>query len=45
MFSFKNGKMSREQLYSNIAESLPELPMDILQLIYRIIACSESGLE
>lgn len=45
MFSFKNGKMSREQLCSSITEALPELPLDILQLIYRIIACAESGLE
>ena len=45
MFSFKNGKMSREQLCNSIAEALPELPLDILQLIQRIVACSESGLE
>lgn len=45
MFNFKNGEMSREKLCSSITESLPELPVDILQLIMRIIVCSESGLE
>ena len=45
MFNFKNGKMSREQLCNSIAEALPELPIDILLLIQRIITCAESGLE
>lgn len=45
MFNFKNGNMSRDQLCCYITESLESLPMDILLLIHRIIACSESGIE
>ena len=37
--------MTREQLCGYIEESLDELPDDILRLIYRIVAFSESGLE
>lgn len=37
--------MSREQICGYIEESLDELPDDILRLIYRIVAFSESGLE
>jgi hypothetical protein len=37
--------MTREQLCGYIAESLDDLPDDILRLIYRIVAFSESGLE
>lgn len=37
--------MTREQLCGYIAESLGDLPEDILRLIYRIVAFSESGLE
>ena len=45
MFDFKNRNISKDQLLQYIAEALPDLPDDILQLIYRIIACHESGLE
>ena len=34
-----------EQLRQYIAEALPELPADIVRMIYRIIFSSESGLE
>ena len=37
--------MTREQLCGYIAECLGDLPEDILRLIYRIVAFSESGLE
>ena len=37
--------ISRERLCGYIAESIDELPDDILRLIYRIVAFSESGLE
>lgn len=45
MFDFKSGNAYREQLCDYITEALGDLPVDILQLIYRIIACHESGLE
>lgn len=45
MFNFKSGNASREQLCNYITEALSDLPTDILQMIYRIIACHESGLE
>ena len=34
-----------EKLRQYIAEALPELPADIVRLIYKIIFSSESGLE
>ena len=37
--------MIREQHCGYIEESLDELPEDILRLIYRSVAFSESGLE
>lgn len=46
MCDIKNATgMSREQLCERIAESLEDLPIDILRLIYRVVAFSESGLE
>lgn len=45
MFNFKSGSASREQLCNYITEALSDLPIDILQMIYRVIACHESGLE
>lgn len=37
--------MNRNQACTYIIESLDDLPLDIILLIYRIISCSESGLE
>jgi hypothetical protein len=45
MFDFTKGKLTRADAIVYIKESLESLPMDILLLLYRIIACSESGLE
>ena len=45
MFDFRSGSISREQICNYITESLENLSEDILHLIYRIIACHESGLE
>ena len=45
MFDFRSGSVSRDQICQYITESLEDLPEDILQLIYRIIAYHESGLE
>lgn len=44
MLCFNNEK-DLTQICNYISESLPDLPCDVLLLLYRIVACSESGLE
>lgn len=40
-----DGGAAQERMRSYIAEALASLPPDVLQMIYNIIFCAESGLE